>query len=120
MKEAPLSPEAIRIDFEQDPRYGHDQADVSYSTVLPTVTFALRATPELIRWAERQTGKGSDCAFSVGINGYTKTRVSSWILMKTEEEAIELALSEAEQQAVYAALDEQCRDTLQVGCDELL
>ena len=39
---------AVKVDFNQEIRYGYDQANLTYPTVFPTVTFPLVQSDELL------------------------------------------------------------------------
>ena len=114
--------EAIKIDFTEEPSFGHDQANVTYPTVFPTVTFWLEPNHQLIDQLTWIDGFDPDglFEFTIGINGFTKTKLDNCILADYEGKSYAIDLDEETQRQVYDVLDQQCKEHLGKGCDALL
>lgn len=110
--------------------YGSDQAYVSYPTRFATVTLPLVPTGDLLGAVNGlRTGLDpvDDVEFSVGLNDFTSTKLDNCIeavIAATDaadvEERYTIELSEEAQQEVFAALDQECREKLGKGCEDLL
>ena len=117
--------DGISIDFSEDPVFGTDEVYESYPCPVATVTFSLMDTDILNRAADRirveegyrplypVDGYSEEMCvsegfygFTIEINQYTNTHVSSCILFS--------------QIAIYERLDEQCRKYLGKSCEDLL
>ena len=138
--------ENIYIDFGSEILYGDDQAYISYPAVFPTVGFQLMATNGLVEIADRiRKDKGfrpmhamdeftdDTCDnegwydFNIGLNGFADNYMDSCIDFvvvnadsEDNEELYSIDLAAAEQEVIYARLDEQCRKYLGQSCVELL
>ena len=136
----------IFVDFGFDPFYGWDQMDVDYPCRFATVMFQLMNTSLLSQIADRiRVTEGyrpmspmdgysdSTCdqegwySFYYGINALGAGIGDSTIEFCVEnsdsddnEEMYTIDLSDAERDAMYLRMDEQCRKYLGEGCKELL
>ena len=134
------------IDFGCEVMYGDDQCYLNYPCRFPTVTFQLMATYGLSQIADRirkdsgykpmhamdeYTDDTCDNEgwydFYIGLNGYAENHMDSgldFIVVNADSEDNEamytIDLTPDEQDAIYARLDEQCRQYLGKGCEELL
>ena len=124
----------VFIDFGSEIMFGDDQAYMSYPVRFPTVGFQLMATNGLSQIADRIR---KDAGFKpmhamdeftddscdnegwydvfVGINGYADDHMDSgidFVVVNSDsednEEMYTIDLTAAEQNAVFARLDEQC------------
>ena len=114
--------EAVKIDFNEEILYGHDQANITYPTVFPTVTFQLESTPGLIDQlsAEKDFDPDVNIEFFVGINGFTKTRLDYCIQALYQDDTWTIDLDEEMQKQVFDALNTQCEEHLGKTCEKLL
>ena len=138
--------DGISINFSEDPMFGTDEVYESYPCPVATVTFSLMDTDILNRAADRirveegyrplypVDGYSEEMCvsegfygFTIEINQYTNTHVSSCILFSLEGSSLPdedllylIDLSEEEQIAIYERLDEQCRKYLGKSCEDLL
>lgn len=136
----------IFIDFEMDPIFDFDQADVSYPRCFATVSFALVGTNGLYEIADRirkdqgfvpkrpmdeYTEETCDhngwYEFYIGLNDYNDSKVDTCIQFilsgssaPDNDEIHTIDLSDYEQEVLYQRLDEQCREYLEKSCAELL
>ena len=136
----------VYIDFGADVLYGSDQAYISYPCRFPTVRFMLMATNGLVQISDRirkdagyaplypmdeytdETCDGSGWYdYFVEINGFTDNHMGScieFVVANSEspdnEELYTIDLGADEQAAIFNRLDEQCREHLGKGCEELL
>ena len=127
----------VEICFGDGIEYGHDQANVDYPVVFPTVQFELVITDGLHEAIEKaRTDAGitlspeSDGWYNayLGINDFTKTKLNTCIEavvvnepdQPDNEECYLISLSEDEQKDIFAAIDAQCRKRLGKSCEELL
>lgn len=125
----------IFVDPSNEIEYGWDQAYVDYPITFPTVGLEIwggEGLDDIVRIMRIEEGHGPvpDAAsfdYRVGLNTFTKSRVDTVILATVRENQslyIEreyiITLSEAEQEALYRQLDEQCRDHLGKSCEDLL
>lgn len=136
----------VIIDFGAEVMYGDDQCHIDYPCRFPTVGFQLMATRGLSQIADRirkDTGykpmhamdeyTDDTCDndgwydFYVGLNGFADNHMDScieFIVVNSDsednEELYSIDLTAAEQEAVFACLDEQCREHLGQSCEELL
>ena len=128
----------IVVDFSEGVSYGHEQADVFYPTVFPTVDFVLASTLILHNIADRvraengvdfekMEGGGGWYTFRVGVNGFTKSKLDTCIEFTVsdtpsfdENHVYFIPLSEEEQYVIFNVIDEQCRASLGKSCDDLL
>lgn len=111
--------DAIKIDFTEGTSYGHDQANVTYPTVFPTVTFWLEPNQQLVDLLS-DADPDAEYEFTVGINGFTKSKLDNCIIADCNDESFTIELDEDIQRQVYDALDQQCKARLGKGCDDLL
>ena len=138
--------EHIFIDFGSEVMYGTDQMYVDYPIRFATVGFQLMDTALLSEIVDRirkdrgyapfhpmdeytdevcdQTGWYS---FYIGLNEWDSTRVDTFIeavvcnsSSSDEGEMYTIDLSPEEQGILFCRLDEQCRQYLGKGCNELL
>lgn len=110
--------------------YGSDQAYVSYPTRFATVTLPLMPTEDLLNAVNGlRTGLDpvDDVEFTVGLNDFTSTKLDNCIeavITATDatdvEERYTIELSEEAQREVFAALDQECREKMGKGCEDLL
>lgn len=116
--------DAIQIDFEDEITYSHDQANINYPVVFPTVGFTLVLTKLLCDSGRIKQNNldadDEDFAFYIGINGFTKTKLNNCIEFTCGDEQDTIDLTEEEQEVVFAVLDRQCKEKLGKSCDELL
>ena len=132
--------ESIYIDVSCGYELGSDQAYVCYPIVFPTVTFRLMETPVLCQIADSIRMEAGfkplyDCGeeitgwydFRIGINGYTSSGLDTCILFELVNgsapdtwESYAIDLSEAEQELIYARLNEECVESFGKTCEELL
>jgi hypothetical protein len=136
----------VFIDFGAEIMFGSDQCYVDYPCRFPTVEFQLMATNGLSQIADRirkdmgfkpmhpmdeYTDDTCDnngwYDFYLGINGCTENHMDScieFIVVNSDSEDNEqqytIDLTTEEQDVIYSCLDEQCRQRLSKGCDELL
>ena len=119
----------LKVDFDSEILYSHDQAYNTYPVVFPTVNFTLVSSDNLISLAgEILSANGDsigsdDAEFTIGINGYTKTKVDNCIVFTISDydgEIYQIPLSDEEQTKVWDILNGQCKDKLKKSCDELL
>jgi len=131
---------AIHLDTRQEYMLGDDQARMNYPMRYPTVEFELVDTIELCEIVDTiRKGKGyrpvleeggdTSAWYSMylGLNGYTSTGLDTSILAvvvnsdsEDNEQPYYLDLSEEEQWAIIALLDEQCREHYGKSCADLL
>lgn len=120
----------IILDMDNEILYGSDQAYVSYPTRFATVTLPLVPTEDLLD-AVNALRAGldpvDDVEFTVGLNDFTSTKLDNCIeavITATDatdvEERYAIDLNEDAQQEVFAALDQECREKLGHGCEDLL
>ena len=133
------------IDFDCEVMYGDDQCYLSYPCRFPAVTFQLVATNGLSRIADRirkdagfkpmhamdeYTDDTCDNEgwydFYFGLNGFADNHIDNglvFIVVNTDSEDNEamytIDLTPDAQDAIYARLDEQCRQHLGKGCEAL-
>lgn len=138
--------EEVFIDFGAEIMYGGDQCYISYLCRFPTVEFQLMATNGLVEIADRiRKDKGfkpmhpmdeytdDTCDnegwydFYIGLNSYDDRHIDTCIDFfvvnadsEDNEDMYTIDLTEEEQIALYNRLDEQCRQYLEKGCEELL
>lgn len=124
--------ENFLVDFDDEIRYGSDQAFDGYPCRFATVAFRLKETPLLVQVADRiRTESGTDgngdvsYDFFFGLNDYCETNCDSCVeVVATGDDSCEetffVDLGEAEREAVREALDEQFRKRLGKDCEELL
>ena len=131
---------AIHLDTRQEYMLGDDQACLNYPMRYPTVEFELVDTIELCEIVDTiRKGKGyrpvleeggdTNAWYSLylGLNGYTASGLDTSILAvvvnsdsEDNEQPYYLDLSEEEQWAIIALLDEQCREHYGKSCADLL
>ena len=120
----------IILDMENEVLYGSDQANISYPTRFATVTLPLVPTEDLLD-ALNALRVGfdpvDDVEFTVGLNDFTSTKLDNCIeavITATDatdvEERYTIELSEEAQREVFAALDQECREKMGKGCEDLL
>ena len=127
--------DGISIDFSEDPVFGTDEVYESYPCPVATVTFSLMDTDiegyrplyPVDGYTEEMCVSEGFYGFTLEINQYTNTHVSSCILFSLESSSLPdedllyfIDLSEEEQIAIYERLDEQCRKYLGRSCEDLL
>ena len=116
--------DAIQIDFDDEITYSHDQANVNYPVVFPTVSFTLVPTKLLCDSGRIKQNDldaaDEDFSFYIGINGFTKTKLNNCIEFTCGDEQDTIDLTEEEQEVVFSVLDRQCKEKLGKGCDMLL
>lgn len=136
----------VFIDFGCEIMYGSDQAYISYPCRFPTVEFQLMATNGLSQIADRirkdagykpmhpmdeYTDDTCDNEgwydFYLGLNSFDDGHIDTCIEFcvvnadsEDNEEMYTIDLTKDEQTALYNRLDEQCRQYLGKGCEELL
>ena len=136
----------VLIDFGAEVMFGDDQCYIDYPCRFPTVGFQLMATNGLSQIADRirkdagykpmhamdeYTDDTCDndgwYDFYVGLNGFADNHMDScieFIVVNSDsednEELYTIDLTAAEQETVFACLDEQCRKHLGQSCEELL
>ena len=131
---------AVYLDAMEDYQLGDDQACLNYPMRYPTVEFELVDTIELCEIVDTiRKGKGyrpvleeggdTNAWYSmyIGLNGYTSSGLDTSILAvvvnsdsEDNEQPYYLDLSEEEQWAIIALLDEQCREHYGKSCADLL
>lgn len=137
---------SIFIDFGADVLYGSDQVYISYPCRFPTVRFMLVSTNALVQISDRirkdagyapmypmdeytdETCDGNGWYdYYAEINGYSDSRMGSCIEFAVansdspdNEELYTIDLTPEDQRKIYRCLDEQCRQHLGKGCEELL
>ena len=116
--------DAIQIDFDDEIIFSHDQANISYPVVFPTVSFTLFPTKLLCDSGRIKQNNldaaDDDFSFYIGINGFTKTKLNNCSEYTCGDEQDTIDLTEEEQETVFAVLDAQCKAKLGKGCDDLL
>lgn len=136
----------VFIDFGAEIMYGSDQVYINYPCRFPTVEFQLMATNGLAQIADRIrkdvgfkpmhpmdefTDETCDndgwYDFYIGLNSFDERHIDACIEFcavnadsEDNEEMYTIDLTEEEQAALYNRLDEQCRQHLGKGCEELL
>ena len=108
----------IKIDFNEEISYGQDQANVTYPTVFPTVSFSLEPNDAFLELLE--DGKGS-YEYSIGISESPQRKVDNCITAVDEDGGmVTLDIFDIDENTLWDELDRQCRDKLGKGCTELL
>ena len=136
----------IRIDFDTEIMYSSDQTDVHFPARFPTVIFSLRDTDALVSLADkiRTSGGGKplypmegyseeSCDqngwynFYIGINDFPAPPVDTSISAYVDSPDCEdngsyyaIPIPEADMNALYQSLDNQCRKHLGKSCIDLL
>ena len=136
----------VFVDFGSEPMYGSDQACINYPIRFATVEFQLMATNGLTQIADRirkdvgmrpmhpmdeYTDDTCDNEgwydFYLGLNSFDDGHIDTCIEFcvvnadsEDNEEMYTIDLTKDEQTALYNRLDEQCRQYLGKGCEELL
>lgn len=135
--------DAIFIDVGAEVLYGHDQANVTYPCVFPTVNIELTPSDILCQLADKARAhkggqpiypNGCDAHdddigwynFYVGLNGYTTTKVDTCISVTAIETGGDcegtfyIDIDDDAQREVFNVLDAQLKKTYGKGCDQML
>lgn len=134
----------IHIDWTGEFYYGYDQIYDSFPCVFPTVSLVVygEGLPSLACDVLRSNGESEESLdrlydFYVGLNGYTKTHIDTYIDFVSyscsddniwrNDEVYQIPLNTEEQNYIYNLLDEQLRKggyedgvDYKASCEELL
>ena len=110
--------------------YGGADLVLAYPTRFATVTLPLVPTEDLLDALNALRARFDpvdDVEFTVGLNDFTSTKLDNCIeavITATDatdvEERYTIELSEEAQREVFAALDQECREKMGKGCEDLL